>query len=175
MRGFFVTINIRARHKRNPKTVDMKKIAFLFLAALLSSSLMNAQSKVKDRDVLGEWKLHVDLQKEIQDKDSDLNFLEKALVGAVSGILTTAMNHVDIRFDFKRNNEVILKIHNKDEDKTETEILKWFINKQGQLEIDDLDNDHVNVQHDGAWMLLDKQLVAVEDGKVKQAVYLEKM
>ena len=175
MQGFFVTINIRARHKRNPKTVDMKKIAFLFLAALLSSSLMNAQSKVKDRDVLGEWKLHVDLQKEIQDKDSDLNFLEKALVGAVSGIVTTAMNHVDIRFDFKRNNEVILKIHNKDEDKTETEILKWFINKQGQLEIDDLDNDHVNVQHDGAWMLLDKQLVAVEYGKVKQAVYLEKM
>ena len=175
MRGFFVTINIRARHKRNPKTVDMKKIAFLFLAALLSSSLMNAQSKVKDRDVLGEWKLHVDLQKEIQDKDSDLNFLEKALVGAVSGIVTTAMNHVDIRFDFKRNNEVILKIHNKDEDKTETEILKWFINKQGQLEIDDLDNDHVNVQHDGAWMLLDKQLVAVEYGKVKQAVYLDKM
>ena len=175
MRGFFVTINIRARHKRNPKTVDMKKIAFLFLVALLSSSLMNAQSKVKDRDVLGEWKLHVDLQKEIQDKDSDLNFLEKALVGAVSGIVTTAMNHVDIRFDFKRNNEVILKIHNKDEDKTETEILKWFINKQGQLEIDDLDNDHVNVQHDGAWMLLDKQLVAEEDGKVKQAVYLEKM
>jgi len=175
LRGFFVTINIRARHKRNPKTVDMKKIAFLFLAALLSSSLMNAQSKVKDRDVLGEWKLHVDLQKEIQDKDSDLNFLEKALVVAVSGIVTTAMNHVDIRFDFKRNNEVILKIHNKDEDKTETEILKWFINKQGQLEIDDLDNDHVNVQHDGAWMLLDKQLVAVEDGKVKQAVYLEKM
>ena len=175
MRGFFVTINIQARHKRNPKTVDMKKIAFLFLAALLSSSLMNAQSKVKDRDVLGEWKLHVDLQKEIQDKDSDLNFLEKALVGAVSGIVTTAMNHVDIRFDFKRNNEVILKIYNKDEDKTETEILKWFINKQGQLEIDDLDNDHVNVQHDGAWMLLDKQLVAVEDGKVKQAVYLEKM
>lgn len=173
MRGFFVTINIRARHKRNPKTVDMKKIAFLFLAALLSSSLMNAQSKVKDRDVLGEWKLHVDLQKEIQDKDNDLNFLEKALVGAVSGIVTTAMNHVDIRFDFKRNNEVILKIHNKDEDKTE--ILKWFINKQGQLEINDLDNDHINVQHDGAWMLLDKQLVAVEDGKVKQAVYLEKM
>ena len=157
------------------KKVHMKKIAFLFLAALLSSSLMNAQSKVKDRDVLGEWKLHVDLQKEIQDKDSDLNFLEKALVGAVSGIVTTAMNHVDIRFDFKRNNEVILKIHNKDEDKTETEILKWFINKQGQLEIDDLDNDHVNVQHDGAWMLLDKQLVAVEYGKVKQAVYLEKM
>ena len=173
MRGFFVTINIRARHKRNPKALDMKKIAFLFLAALLSSSLMNAQSKVKDRDVLGEWKLHVDLQKEIQDKDNDLNFLEKALVGAVSGIVTTAMNHVDIRFDFKRNNEVILKIHNKDEDKTE--ILKWFINKQGQLEINDLDNDHINVQHDGAWMLLDKQLVAVEDGKVKQAVYLEKM
>jgi hypothetical protein len=54
LRGFFVTINIQARHKRNPKTVDMKKIAFLFLAALLSSSLMNAQSKVKDRDVLGE-------------------------------------------------------------------------------------------------------------------------
>ena len=153
----------------------MKKIALLCMVALLSSSFVSAQSKVKDRDVLGEWKLHVDLQKEIQDKDSGLNFLEKALVGAVSGIVTTAMNHVDIRFDFKRNNEVLLKIHNKDEDTTETETLKWFINNQGQLEIEDMDNDHVNVQHDGAWMLLDKQLVAVEDGKVKQAVYLEKI
>lgn len=153
----------------------MKKIVLLCMVALLSSSFVNAQSKVKDRDVLGEWKLHIDLQKEIQDKDSDLNFLEKALVGAVSGIVTTAMNHVDIRFDFKRNNEVLLKIHNKEEDTTETETLKWFINNQGQLEIDDIDNDRVNVQHDGAWMILDKQLVAVEDGKVKQAVYLEKM
>ena len=153
----------------------MKKIALLCMVALLSSSFVSAQSKVKDRDVLGEWKLHVDLQKEIQDKDSGLNFLEKALVGAVSGIVTTAMNHVDIRFDFKRNNEVLLKIHNKDEDTTETETLKWFINNQGQLEIEDMDNDHVNVQHDGAWMLLDKQLVAVENGKVKQAVYLEKI
>ena len=153
----------------------MKKIVLLCMVTLLSSSFVNAQSKVKDRDVLGEWKLHIDLQKEIQDKDSDLNFLEKAVVGAVSGIVTTAMNHVDIRFDFKRNNEVLLKIHNKEEDTTETEALKWFINNQGQLEIDDIDNDHVNVQHDGAWMILDKQLVAVEDGKVKQAVYLEKM
>lgn len=153
----------------------MKKIVLLCMVALLSSSFVNAQSKVKDRDVFGEWKLHIDLQKEIQDKDSDLNFLEKALVGAVSGIVTTAMNHVDIRFDFKRNNEVLLKIHNKEEDTTETETLKWFINNQGQLEIDDIDNDRVNVQHDGAWMLLDKQLVAVEDGKVKQAVYLEKI
>lgn len=153
----------------------MKKLALLCIIALLSSSFVSAQSKVKDRDVLGEWKLHVDLQKEIQDKDSDLNFLEKALVGAVSGIVTTAMNHVDIRFDFKRNNEVLLKIHNKDENTSETETLKWFINNKGQLEIEDIDNDHVNVQHDGAWMLLDKQLVAVEDGKIKQAVYLEKM
>jgi len=131
LRGFFVTINIRARHKRNPKTVDMKKIAFLFLAALLSSSLMNAQSKVKDRDVLGEWKLHVDLQKEIQDKDSDLNFLEKALVGAVSGIVTTAMNHVDIRFDFKRNNEVILKFTTKMKTKQKQKYLNGLLTSRG--------------------------------------------
>ncbi|MGB3991163.1 MAG: hypothetical protein WBK89_00415 [Flavobacteriaceae bacterium] len=109
----------------------MKKIAFLFLAALLSSSLMNAQSKVKDRDVLGEWKLHVDLQKEIQDKDSDLNFLEKALVGAVSGIVTTAMNHVDIRFDFKRNNEVILKFTTKMKTKQKQKYLNGLLTSRG--------------------------------------------
>ena len=55
----------------------MKKLALLCIIALLSSSFVSAQSKVKDRDVLGEWKLHVDLQKEIQDKDSDHNFLKK--------------------------------------------------------------------------------------------------
>ena len=57
----------------------MKKLALLCIIALLSSSFVSAQSKAKDRDVLGEWKLHVDLQKEIQDKDSDLKLFRKSL------------------------------------------------------------------------------------------------
>lgn len=150
----------------------MKKLSALLLFAFLCSGFLNAQSKVKERDILGVWTLHIDLKQEIKNQSSALNFLEKAVVGAVSGIVDAALEQVDIRFNFKRKNVVLLKIHSKEDNTTEEEVLAWRINANGQLEIDDAKNEKVNIESDGVWMLKDKKLVVVSNQKVKESVYM---
>ncbi len=138
-------------------------------------STANAQSGIKEKDVLGPWKFHLDLSKEINKASSNLNFFEKMVAGAVTGVVDAAMEQVDIQFNFKRGQKVILTVHNKELNETDQETLHWFINEQGQLEIDDIDNDNINVSNDGVWILKGNKLVVLEDNDLKEGVYLERL
>ena len=153
----------------------MKKFISALLVAVLFVSTAVAQSKVTEKEVLGTWKLHIDLDKEIQKENSEMGFLDKMVLGAVSGIVSKAMEHVDIRFNFKKNHEAILTVHVEDEDKHEEEVLNWFINSKGQLEIDDINNEKVNINSEGVWMMKGTRLVVVEEEKSTEAVYLERV
>ena len=66
-------------------------------------------------------------------------------------------------------------VHEHETKKKTEETIEWFINKNGQLEISDLKNDRVNVDNDGVWMLLNRRLVPVENGKATQGIYLERV
>ena len=66
-------------------------------------------------------------------------------------------------------------VHEHETKKKTEETIEWFINKNGQLEISDLKNDRVNIDNDGVWMLLNRRLVPVENGKATQGIYLERV
>ena len=66
-------------------------------------------------------------------------------------------------------------VHEHETKKKTEETIEWFINKNGQLEISDLKNDRVNIDNDGVWMLLNRRLVPVENGKATQGIYLERL
>ncbi len=153
----------------------MKKIVSSLLLFFVVLSTANAQNPIKEKDVLGPWKFHLDLSKEINKASSNLNFFEKMVAGAVTGVVDAAMEQVDIQFNFKRGQKVILTVHNKDLNETDQETLHWFINEQGQLEIDDIDNENINVSNDGVWVLKDNKLVVFEDNDLKEGVYLERL
>lgn len=153
----------------------MKKIVSSLLLFFVMLSTANAQNRIKEKDVLGPWKFHLDLSKEINKASSNLNFFEKMVAGAVTGVVDAAMEQVDIQFDFKKGQKVILTVHNKDKDETKQETLHWSINEQGQLEIDDIDNENINVSNDGVWVLKDNKLVVFEDNDLKEGVYLERL
>ena len=97
------------------------------------------------------------------------------VAGAVSGIVDTAMEQIDIQFNFKKGQKVILTIHNKELNETKQETLHWFINDQGQLEIDDLENENIKVSNDGVWVLRGNKLVVLEGNELKEGVYLERL
>lgn len=153
----------------------MKKFISSLLLFFVVLSTANAQSGIKEKDVLGPWKFHLDLSKEINKASSNLNFFEKMVAGAVTGVVDAAMEQVDIQFNFKRGQKVILTVHNKELNETDQETLHWFINEQGQLEIDDIDNDNINVSNDGVWILKGNKLVVLEDNDLKEGVYLERL
>ncbi|MCW1952751.1 MAG: hypothetical protein KIH80_001080 [Flavobacteriia bacterium] len=153
----------------------MKNFLSSLLLFFMVLSTANAQSGIKEKDVLGPWKFHLDLSKEINKASSNLNFFEKMVAGAVTGVVDAAMEQVDIQFNFKRGQKVILTVHNKELNETDQETLHWFINEQGQLEIDDIDNDNINVSNDGVWILKGNKLVVLEDNDLKEGVYLERL
>jgi hypothetical protein len=142
---------------------------------LLFIGALSAQTKVSEKDVWGTWRFHLKLQEVAKSDSADLNFLEKAVVGAVSGIVDTAMEQVDIQFLFKKSKELVVIIHEHETKKKTEQSIEWFINAKGQLEISDLNNDKVNIDNDGVWMMLNRRLVPVENGKATQGIYLERL
>ena len=142
---------------------------------LLFIGALSAQTKVSEKDVWGTWRFHLKLEEVAKSDKADLNFIEKAVVGAVSGIVDTAMEQVDIQFHFKKSKELVVIIHEHETKKKTEQSIEWFINAKGQLEISDLNNDKVNIDNDGVWMLLNRRLVPVENGKATQGIYLERV
>lgn len=153
----------------------MKRLFTSIACSILFMSALSAQTKVSEKDVWGTWRFHLKLNEVAKSDTADLNFLEKAVVGAVSGIVDTAMEKVDIQFNFKKSRELVVVVHEHETKKKTEQRIEWFINAKGQLEISDLKNDKVNIDNDGVWMMLNRRLVPVENGKATKGIYLERV
>ena len=153
----------------------MKRLFTSIACSILFMSALSAQTKVSEKDVWGTWRFHLKLNEVAKSDIADLNFLEKAVVGAVSGIVDTAMEQVDIQFNFKKSRELVVVVHEHETKKKTEQSIEWFINAKGQLEISDLKNDKVNIDNDGVWMMLNRRLVPVENGKATKGIYLERV
>lgn len=149
-------------------------MTFIMLFVLAASF---AQSRVKERDVLGTWALKVDIQQAIKEESKDMSLFEGMMARAFSGMAERVMEDIDITFEFQKNNVAYLTVHTDlDEDETETEKLYWEINERGQLIIDDIDNDNVQIDNDGYWMRSKDRLVAVdEDGSKECLAWMERV
>jgi hypothetical protein len=146
-----------------------------------------SQSKVKEKDIIGEWKLIIDIDREdiedeIEDED---NWIARSFARAVSGFALDIVEEIDIKMDFRKDGEVKISIdifgsH-------ETEYATWSINKDGALEIDDdwRDDDDDNGSSRSkfsndvdVWMMDGKRLIAYDKshrGSLKQQeVYMVK-
>ena len=89
-------------------------------------------------------------------------------------MVESILNEVLITFYFDKNNELIVTVVINIEDaETEIETLTWEINSKGQLLIEDIDNDEVNLQNDGFWLLKNGVLINFdEQGTLREHIYL---
>lgn len=153
----------------------MKRLFSTIACSILLMGALSAQTKVSEKDVWGTWRFHLKLNEVAKSDTADLNFLEKAVVGAVSGIVDNALEQVDIQFNFKKSKELVVVVHEHETKKKTEQSIEWLINAKGQLEISDLNNDKVNIDNDGVWMMLNRRLVPVKNGKATQGIYLERV
>lgn len=136
----------------------------LALILLASTATVNAQSRVYEKDLRGEWKLMTEL------KERADNPLERVILNAVDGIV----EGVDVRFVFHPDHDVTVTVVGLEDD--EPDEARWQINDDGQLVISESDQ----VDDEGVWMLKDGKLYAYElvDGKpaeIAESVYLERV
>lgn len=133
-----------------------------------------SQQKINPKDLYGQWKLHIDIQEAMKEAADDRSFIENVLISGVSDMVESILNEVTVTFDFQKNNELVLTIAITIEDtETEVENLKWNLNSKNQLIIEDIDNDQVQLQNEGFWLLKNGVLINFdEQGDFQEHVYL---
>ena len=119
----------------------------LCLLIFCSVSFVNAQSRVKERDLKGVWKLEIPIEEE---GDTPA---ERMILNVVEGFI----DEMNIYFEFKKNNE--LKVTVKMWGETEVEYSEWYINEDGSLSIGD--SDHLDTD-DSVWMFKGRRLASYD-------------
>ena len=152
----------------------MKKYSLFCLFSILFVAPSFSQQKISPKDLYGEWELHIDIQEAMKEASNNNSFIENVLISGVSGMVESILNEVTVTFDFQKNNELILTIVTPIEDTTtEVEKLKWNLNSKNQLIIEDIDNDQVQLQNEGFWLLKNGVLINFdEQGDFQEHVYL---
>ena len=155
------------------KTIKTKLFLFIFL----TSSIAFSQSKVKERNVIGAWKLHLNLEEKVKKETKGDNAFEKALARGIVGTIDELAEEADITFNFKRDNtlEVTQKGILNDDDEETTEYYEWKITKEGKLVTTKTDGGSFKFNDNDGWMLKRGKLVPVDgDNNIEEGVWLEK-
>ena len=151
----------------------MKPLTLSLLIVLLLGLDVNAQKKVKERDLRGQWKMIFDVDEDfIKEEldDEDLPWLGKIVAEGVSDIVLNILDDIDVRFEFQDNHKlkVIVEVFGEEE----VEYAHWYIDSKGALILDDDDHD------DDIWLFDNKKLYAYErsgEKLRKQPVYLKRV
>ncbi|MFY0652673.1 MAG: hypothetical protein JXQ96_11595 [Cyclobacteriaceae bacterium] len=153
----------------------MKKIILIIPMLLFIVLSVNAQTKkVKEKDLKGEWKLVIDIDKDdITDElDEEDNVFARLIVKSVAGIVDGVLDEIDIRFEFQSNQRLKITVNAFGEE--DVEYSNWKINKRGELIIEDSDSFDSD---DDYWLFQGDVLVAYDedDDKPSKEVYLVNM
>lgn len=139
------------------------RYTMLALAICIMAFSSNAQQRVKERDIIGLWKLELRLEEAFDEaKEESESTMERIIIGSVSGLVEGIFDNIDIYFEFQPDNDVKIIVEAFDE--TEIEYGEWWINSKGQLIIEDFDDSsNVNIGvDDDVWMMVDDILVAYD-------------
>jgi len=136
----------------------MKKTLILIVLLIGFTAGSYGQSKLKSRDLRGEWQMVLDISDELEDNledgldegedaESDLGeMIASAAISMAQGIL----EGLEIKFNFQRDGRLEISVEVMGE--REVEYSQWEINQEGELVIGDDDDDEV-------WMLEDEILM----------------
>lgn len=147
----------------------MKYYFSLILSLVLTLGM--AQSPIKERKLLGQWELKIDIEKAIEEEAKEMNLFEKMVASAVSGFVDQALSSIQMVFEFQSNDRVKLTVIGGDDAPTIEELRYSLI--EGKLYIEDFDSDNTQVDFDGYWMWQDDRLVNFDkDGTLNKNVYM---
>lgn len=147
-------------------------LSLFFLSAIMMSQ---AQQKVTEDKLIGQWKLVIDIEEELEkEADEEDNPFARMMIRGVSGLVEGIMENIDIYFVFRSDGEVQIEVEAFEEN--EIEYAKWYINRYGELIIEDVDNDNISFDDDDVWMMDGKRLISIEDnGDIEKNVYMIKI
>lgn len=132
---------------------------YIILSFLMVGSFSFSKNK-EEKAILGKWKLEINLKEQLKEASEDLNLFEKLVVRSVSGLVQSVWEDIDVTFEFKKNQQLMLYIEvDLEEKETEVETLSWKIDADGKIFIADIQNEKVKISNDGYWKLKEGKLL----------------
>ena len=156
----------------------MKRITILGLMLMMTVSVM-AQKKVKEKDIIGEWELVLDIDREDIEREieEEENWLARSFAKSMSNFALDIVESIDVDFEFRENGDVRIEVNVFGE--REVEYAEWYITREGELIIESEDDDHIHIDDIDVFMMDEGKLVAYEKsrrGKLyeKEEIYLRR-
>lgn len=142
---------------------NLKTTALILICSLFLTTALQAQ-KVKEKDLIGNWKLIINLEEAFEEAEMEMkeddSVLGKIVLSSVSGLVTGILDEIEIYMEFKPKGELKIMVNAFGE--KEVEYSSWDIDKQGRLYIKDT-NSYSSDDHD-YWILQDDVLVSIDEG-----------
>lgn len=152
-----------------------KNTILLFILSLLFVTSATSQGKVKEKKIIGTWKLVINIDEEFDKAkdglDDDDNYLGKAIINSIDGLVSGLLDEIDVFMEFQKGGNVDIFVKAFGEE--EKEQGKWLINDKGRLII--IDNDSSGFENDGYWLFDDELLVNYDENNEKSKAYLVKV
>jgi len=154
----------------------------LLLATFIAVHGLNAQSKVKPRDLDGTWRMVIDVDQERilaeMEEDGDDGVWDHLIAKSVSGFVEGIIDLIEIEFRFLDNHKVEIVTDVAMDDDREVDYTTWEIDKHGALFIGDNDQIQINDDDDHIWLRKGDRLILYDpDGRELEElpVYLERI
>ncbi|MEQ8549673.1 MAG: hypothetical protein RIC03_17305 [Cyclobacteriaceae bacterium] len=152
---------------------NMKNLLIIVIIGFLAlANNAQAQKKIKESDVIGTWKLNIDIDEAIQEVKNDLdeedNLIGKLVLSSVSGLIDNIMEEIDIYLDFQKGGKLEILVNAFGE--KEIEYSEWYITKKGELFIED--TEHIQTDNDRFVMTSNGIMVPAENYDEDAKVFL---
>ncbi len=154
----------------------MKRIFLVSAVAILFLCSANlVTKKTKERDIIGKWKLHLDISKAVDKETEGEDDWGTVFARGIVNMVDDLVEEIDITFNFQKNN-ILIVTHDSDFDHQEksTERYHWKINKDGHIITSSIKNKHFSVSDDDGWVLKKDKLTPV-DNDDEEVIWLEKI
>tara|TARA_B100001063_G_C16450369_1_gene397985 strand:- start:52 stop:531 length:480 start_codon:yes stop_codon:yes gene_type:complete len=157
----------------------MKPTAFSsVLAVLILCTAAIAPRKIKEKDIVGKWKFHLEISKSIDKETKNDNDLGSIFARGVGHMVDDLVEEVEIIFDFQKNHLLIVTQHSSfdEEEQGSVETYRWKINQQGHIITTSMkdSNQEKSIQNFEEWKLKKGKLVPVGKEE-KNVVWMEKI
>ena len=150
----------------------MKKLGLTFVLLLTAIYSVNAQKRVSDHDIEGEWKMVIDLDREeFEEEWDEESEFGQFIARSVTDFVYDIINEIEVYFEFQNNNRVRVTAGAFGE--REVEYTDWHVNRDGELIIGELDDFDIDIggHEDDIWMMEDGVLLSYEKERYGELEY----
>lgn len=127
-------------------------------------SVFAFSQKINEKDILGKWKLQIDIKEQIDKESKEMGLFEKIIIKSMSNMIESIIEEIDITFDFHKKGKLTLIVDVLDgRTPKEIETLNWYLDSNSNIIIDDIKSEKVTINNDGYWKMVNDEMHFYED------------